>query len=170
MAGVAHPPVIEVPLGGALEGTVITIRPWTMGLRAQLRPKVAAVLRELAALRSAGAQLEDQLITLFLEAEEVATQVVRATIPTDDLSADQWDRMLWEDMPALAQAIWDLNIQREDGGGVGGKIIAVMGPAMARRNLAAEVASAVEAAKAEEQTEGKNSKTPTPLRPAASAS
>ena len=43
------------------------------------------------------------------------------------MSGEEWNEMPWEDLPVLAQAIWELNVARSDGGGVLAKLAAALG-------------------------------------------
>ena len=56
--------------------------------------------------------------------EDQVVLIVRDSVPLETLSREEWDAMAWEDVPTLAQAIWELNVARPDGGGVLGKLLA----------------------------------------------
>jgi hypothetical protein len=130
--GVAHPPTKRVELS---TGKTLTLRPWTMAQRAELRPRIAVLLEELAKLEggdqplAAGGAIGQRLASLFMVLEEEVCEIVRESIPLeggDGLSAEEWDAISWgDDIPALAMAIWDLNLARS--GGVMGKLTAGLG-------------------------------------------
>jgi hypothetical protein len=94
-----------------------------MAQRAELRPKVTDLLGELAKLEG-GTLANLGLADLFMAMEDQVVMLVRASVPLDQLSAEEWDAMAWEDVPTLAQAIWELNVARPDGGGILGKLLA----------------------------------------------
>ncbi len=127
--GVAHPPTQKVELS---TGKTLTLRPWTMAQRAELRPRIAVLLEELAkleggeALTAGGTPIGQRLASLFMVLEDEVTEIVRESIPIADLTADEWDAISWgDDVPALAMAIWELNLARP--GGVMGKLAAGLG-------------------------------------------
>jgi hypothetical protein len=127
--GVAHPPTQKVELS---TGKKLTLRPWTMAQRAELRPRIGKLLEELAKLEggeqgfSAEAPLGQRLAGLFMALEDEVTEIVRESIPLTALSAEEWDAISWgDDVPTLAMAIWELNLARP--GGVMGKLAAGLG-------------------------------------------
>ena len=108
MGAVAHPPTREVALAN---GRKVVVRPWNMATRRRLRPKVADLLDKIAGLGTLDSFLAKDLVTLFLEAEDEIVDVVRESIPIEDLSEEVWDNeVCWgADATALAMAVWDLN-------------------------------------------------------------
>ena len=122
---VAHPPIREVEL---TNGGTVKLRPWSMAQRAELRPQISSMLDELAVLESGPGTLSGaSMAKLFVKFEDKITQIVRDSIPIGELSEELWDAMAWEDIPTLAQAIWETNVARADGGGILGKLGAGLG-------------------------------------------
>lgn len=131
------------------EGTVVaSCRPWTMAQRAELRPRVAELTAKAFSLRG-GALGDLNLSDLFLEAEEELTVVVQQSVKLcrrDDPSVPvPFGELLWEDLPVLAQLVWEVCVLREDGGGLAGKLVSLVAPvaaslnqAMAEQDVAAE--------------------------------
>jgi hypothetical protein len=125
---IAHPPFRDVEL---CDGQKVKVRTWTMAQRAELRPKIAELLDEFAKLQGGNVSSFGALLApLFINAEEQVTEIVRMSIPESELSAEKWDAMAWEDIPTLAQAIWELHFARTDGGGLLGKLGAGLGQAL----------------------------------------
>ncbi len=129
MAAVAHPPTQHVDLS---TGKKLTLRPWTMAQRAELRPRIGVLLEELSKLEGGeqsfteGTPLGQRLASLFLVLEAEVCEIVRESIPLSALSAEEWDALSWgDDIPTLALAIWELNLGRP--GGVMGKLTAGLG-------------------------------------------
>lgn len=121
---VAHPPSTRVEvLCGSQQ---VTIRPWTMAQRAELRPRVADVLDRIMQTQANPQAMN--LAHLFVVAENEIAEIVRATVEMPE--GLTWDQLLWEDLPTLAQAIWETSIVREDGGGLAGKVMGVVAQAM----------------------------------------
>lgn len=126
---IAHPPHRDVVL---CNGQKVRVRTWTMAQRAELRPTISRLLDEFAKLQVGDVgSMGAMLVPLFINAEDQVTEIVRASISKDDLSDEQWDAMAWEDIPTLAQAIWELHFARSDGGGLLGKLGAGLGQALA---------------------------------------
>jgi hypothetical protein len=126
--GVAHPPTQRVELS---TGKKLTLRPWTMAQRAELRPRIGALLEQLSKLEggdafSTSGPLGQHLATLFMSLEGEVTEIVRESIPLSDLTSEEWDAISWgDDVPTLAMGIWELNFGRP--GGVLGKLTAGLG-------------------------------------------
>lgn len=114
--GTVHPLAREVEVGGGAHR--VTVRPWTMAQRAELRPRLADLLGKLLELEAdpRGVDLRE----LFLFAEDELAAIVQRTVQLPD--GLRWDDLLWEDLPNMAQAVWEICVVRPDGGGVGGKI------------------------------------------------
>lgn len=111
-----HPLVREVPVqAGACKAK---IRPWTMAQRAELRPRVAAMLSKV--LEFEKNPLGVDLADLFGYAEDELAEICRATVQLPE--GVVWDDLLWEDLPILVQAVWDVCVVRGDGGGLAGKM------------------------------------------------
>jgi hypothetical protein len=121
---VAHPPTLTIDLS---DGSKVTLKPWTMAQRAQIRPALSQLLGHLSLLEGGLAAIGQQgLIELFLTAEEQVVDLCRATV-ANQINDEQWDELAWEDLPVIAQAIWELNVVRPDGGGLLGKMAAGLG-------------------------------------------
>ena len=120
---IASPPTREVSLSG---GPKVRIRPWTMAQRDDLRPKVVALLEQVSELQGGfTSALSLNLVMLFIKVEDEVCDIVRHSIPLDELSETQWGVMEWADLPNLAQAVWELNVARSDG--LMGKVAAGLG-------------------------------------------
>lgn len=121
----AHPGHAVVKLqGGNLEGKV---RPWTMAQRAELKPILMRLLETLGSLdRPENKDLS--LAAVFDAAEEEFMQLAEASV---ELPADvKWDELYWEDGPIIVQAVWETSLAREDGQGLMGKVMGVLGTAL----------------------------------------
>lgn len=126
---IAHPPVREVELISL--GKTVALRPWTMAQRSELRPKIATLIAALAKMKGGFSAVNLDLADLFVDMEDDVAKIVRASIPEKQLSAEEWDEMGWEELPVLAQVVWELNVARADGGGLLGKLGAGLGQALA---------------------------------------
>lgn len=168
-----HPPTKEVPLSG---GPTVRVRPWTMAQRADLRPKVASLLEAISKLEGGfQAGLSLNLVTMFVHVEDEVCDIVRSSIPKDELNDEAWNAMEWADLPNLAQAVWELNVARSDGmlGKIGTALGTMMGKALvqaaqnqaggAEADLAGHLAGSGESPSQTPQR-------PTSLRPAPSPS
>lgn len=151
---VAHPPILEPELSN---GKTVKLRPWVMAQRAELRPRIGELLAALSKLEGglkglAGAPLKE----LFMSAENEISGIVRASISLAQMSDEEWGQMPWEDLPVLAQAVWELNVARPDGGGVLAKLAAALGMILG---------SALEAAAREARAGNGKSPPPIPMDP-----
>jgi hypothetical protein len=127
----AHPEVKRVPVqGGEYQ---ITVKPWTMSQRRELRPLLADLIAKVLTLQDNDKPSGAELTDIFLLAEDEIAQIVRATIGKE-LPCD-WDDLWWEDLAVLAQAVWETSIDRGDGGGLAGKLKGAMGGMFKRANL-----------------------------------
>jgi hypothetical protein len=118
---IVHAIGVEVPvLGGAHK---VRVRPWRMAQRAELRPKVAALLDRIETERlTQGTATFAKLLTV---AEAEIAEVVRASVELPPGVA--WDDLLWpEDLITLGQAVWETSVVRKDGTGAAGKVIGVL--------------------------------------------
>lgn len=115
-----HPPSVDLVLMLTTgEEKFVTLRPWSMGQRGELRPRIEALLAKLGATQGGAAALDaGSLAAIYLDAEEELAQLARASLPEDF----PWDDLAWEELPVIVQALWRLNIAREDGGGLLGKV------------------------------------------------
>ena len=116
----AFPLEQEVSVRGG-KGT-IRVKTWTMAQRRTLKPRLGALfekLRELQATENAAIDFKD----LFDKGEDELVGIVRATIEVSD---EEWDALLWEDLPSLVQAIWETSVQRLSSGGLAGKAMGVV--------------------------------------------
>ncbi len=118
---IVHAIGVEVPVqGGAAK---VRVRPWRMAQRAELRPKVAALLDRIEKQREGG--LPTTLGALFELAEAEIADVVRASVELPE--GVTWDDLFWpEDLVDLAQAVWETSIVRADGKGALGKLAGVL--------------------------------------------
>ena len=161
---IAHPPsrVVELSNGGK-----VTLRTWTMAQRAELRPRISELLMSLAKLEGGleGIAAGD-LADLFVNAEDEITSIVRESITLEQLPREDWGKMAWEDIPVLAQAVWELNVARPDG--ALGKVGAGLGGMMASTIEA--VLSGAKAGKGKNQSQTLTDLSKTSSRPRASAS
>ncbi len=145
--GIAHPRIVEVPLGS---GQKVRVKKWTMAQRDELKPKVIELLDAVSSLPGGyQAAAGSDLVTLFVLVEDQVVDIVRASIPLEELSAEAWAEMDWGDAPNLAQAIWDLNVT--GAGGLMGKVGAAIGTMIANALVAAGADKA--GATVEEMTE-----------------
>lgn len=130
----AHPPQRSVTLS---TGKKLKVRTWTMAQRADLRPKIVALLGRFSEidLGSDVTALGSALIPLFIEAEDEVVEIVRDSIPRDVLSDEEWAAMGWtEDIPLLAQAIWELHFSSPEG--IVGKLMGGLATQIAARRAA----------------------------------
>lgn len=125
---IVHPAVRRVPVVGGR--ATVEVRPWTMAQRAELKPRIAALLAKVLELGGETPKKVD-LAELFTLAETEVAEVVRASITMPDELT--WDELSWEDLPVLAQAVWETSIARPDGGGLGGKAYRALALALAPR-------------------------------------
>lgn len=131
-----HPGYSLVPvLDGAAQAK---IRKWTMAQRADIKPRLAAVLMKIADLRSNTAQFT--LPGFFTEAEDEIAEICRVSVELPE--GISFDDLHWADLPVLAQGVWDTNIVTEDGGGLAGKLISLVAPVLAQLNEAGAGAQA----------------------------
>lgn len=116
-----HPPVMEVPIMGGQHKVRVT--PWTMAQRAELAPRVAALFKKILEFdkNPRGVDLE----ALFLVAEDEIAEIVRASIEIPE--EVKWAQLWYEDLPGMARAVWKICVNREDGGGIAGKMVSVLG-------------------------------------------
>ncbi len=121
----AHPGYTVVKLqGGNLEGKV---RPWTMAQRAELKPILMRLLETLGGLDRKENQ-DLSLAAVFSEAEEEFMVLAEMSV---ELPSDvKWDELYWEDGPTIVQAVWETSLAREDGQGLMGKVMGVLGTAL----------------------------------------
>ena len=169
--GIAHPRVLEVPVSTGLDdGTTrkVRLRKWTMAQRAELKPKVLAVLDRIVGLQGGiSGALSSDLVQLFMEVEDEIVDVVRASISREELSDADWDAMDWSDAPDLAFGLWELNIT--GAGGIMGKAGAALG-AMFGNALIAAAEQKVGGATTTESSTSPTPKSSMSLRPVGSLS
>ena len=103
----------------------IGVRPWTMSQRSELKPRLLELIAKMSS-----SDMSDglSLATLFLTAEEEVTAIIKlsSTLP-EGLT---WDEMYFEDIPILAQAVWDMCIIGEGASGLAGKLLGVVADQM----------------------------------------
>ncbi len=111
-----------------LSGELVTIKPWKLNVGQIMRKRIAVLFGEFKKIQAevkAGDQAIDYeaLIDRF---EGDVIQIVRDTLGVDD----EWmnEKLAYEDLFTLAQAIMEVCIWRgEDGGGLLGKLMGVAG-------------------------------------------
>lgn len=119
-ADLSHRTAREIDICGGTKKA--KVRPWTMADRAEMKPMVAAVL---ARVQGEGASGNLSLASIMVDAEEELVDIARATVELP--KGVKWDDLLWEDLPSIVQAIWETSIVTNDGGGVAGKALALIG-------------------------------------------
>lgn len=102
-----------------------------MAQRASVRPKLLALFARLGL--DGKKVVEINLSDLFLHVEQELVEIVQASVRLPD--GLTWDQLLWEDMPVLVQAIWEVCVVRGDQG-IAGKIAGALGNSL--RALAIE--------------------------------
>ena len=130
----AHPPQRSIPLS---TGKIVKVRTWTMAQRAELRPKIVALLERFSEIELGAdiTALGSALVPLFIQAEDEVVEIVRDSIPRDALSDEEWGALAWtEDIPLLAQAIWELHFSSP--GGIVGKVMGGLASQIAARRAA----------------------------------
>jgi hypothetical protein len=109
----------------------VIIRPWPMALRNQLKPLLLQVATRLEARQANGAPLHG-LADAFDEIEDQLYAISRITLGWSE--TEMGERLDWEDLPTIAQAILETCLIRSDGGGVAGKLLrALIAPAVVGR-------------------------------------
>ncbi|MGH3997605.1 MAG: hypothetical protein ACRDTJ_09110 [Pseudonocardiaceae bacterium] len=121
---IVHPASRRVPVVGGQAS--VEVRPWTMAQRAALRPRITTLLAKVLELEQNPLKGVD-LPQLFELAEDEIAEVVRASVHLPPELA--WDELSWEDLPVLAQAVWEICIARPDGG-LGGKVARALAGAL----------------------------------------
>jgi len=91
--------------------------------RAELKPRIAKIFEKFTAMQ--GQQVDFSLATIFTHAEDEVAEICRLSCDLGDLD---WDDLDWEDVPVIAQAVWELNIITEAGGGLVGKTAGLLAP------------------------------------------
>lgn len=119
---IAHPRNVEVAvLGGERH---VTVRKWKMRDRAELRPRLATLFAKIATLE--GLALNLGLAEIFMHAEDECAEIAKvSTVMPEGLP---WDELDWEDLAAIVQVVWTLNVMGPDGGGMAGKVGSLLGP------------------------------------------
>ncbi len=116
----------------------VKVRPWVMSQRAELKPKLAKLLERVQA--GSG---DLSLASVIVEAEEEIVEIAKATAEMPE--GLTWDELLWEDLPSIAQAIWETSVVTLGGGGIAGKALALLA------GIQFSVAARAEVAKAESE-------------------
>ena len=108
-------PQVEVK---TLRGARIVVEPWGL-------TKGRLMLKRLEALMEKGRQMPEATVSQLIElAYDEFHDIVRDTIEWDDARMEE--ELTLEDLIDLSEAIWKTSVAREDGGGVGGKIGALI--------------------------------------------
>ena len=124
---IAHPRNVEVAvLGGERH---VTVRKWKMRDRAELRPRLAKLFAKVAGME--GQSLNLGLAEVFMHAEEECAEI--AKVSTDMPKDLEWDDLDWEDLAAIVQTVWAVNVIPPDGGGMVGKVGSLLGPLLSTR-------------------------------------
>lgn len=88
-----------------VDGRLVTIRPWSWAVGRLLGPRVAELARRLRGIGTA------DLATLVMEAQDEVAYVIRETLGWDEA---ELERLAYEDIFTLAQAIFETSILRPD--------------------------------------------------------
>lgn len=107
-----------------LDGTIVEVKPWSIALGRKLLPKCAEVFGEVQ--QSAAADQELNAETLIDTAMESCIEIVAETIGWE---VAQVEALTLEEVIDLIQAVLDVCVIREDGGGVLGKLLGLVGKA-----------------------------------------
>jgi hypothetical protein len=108
-------PQIEVK---TLRGNRVVVEPWGL-------TKGRLMLKRLEELMEKGRQMPEATVAQLIElAYDEFYGIVRDTLGWDDARMEK--ELTLEDMIALSEAIWKTSVAREDGGGVGGKLGALI--------------------------------------------
>lgn len=120
---------IRVPVAGGKY--ILTIGPWSMEQHDRCFPVVAAVLEEWLSTQSDGAT-PLSLAQIILRFKDQAVQICRYTVQEElNTLGISWDKDLHgEDLFGICDAIWQTSLFRPGGGGVLGKALALLGPAI----------------------------------------
>lgn len=103
----------------------VPVRPWTLAQREELRPLIADLIVRISKIEK-GAELS--LERLFLDAEAELLAIVKASVRLPAGLA--WGALWWEDVPTLAQAVWQTSVVRGESGGLLGKVAGVLSEAL----------------------------------------
>ena len=124
---IAHPRNVEVPV---LDGERhVTVRKWKMRDRSELRPRLASLFAKIAGME--GMALNLGLAEVFMHAEDECAAIAQAsTSMPEDLP---WDDLDWEDLAAIVQAVWTLNVAGPEGQGMVGKVGSLLGPLLSMK-------------------------------------
>lgn len=126
-ANIAHPQakIVDV-IGGQYQAKVPK---WTMAMRAECKPRIAAILERVEGRFNAGQPISG-LADLFTFAESELVDITRTCVVLPDGLA--FDDLLWEDLPLLVQAIWEHNLVTDEGEGLAGKVMSLFVPLMVK--------------------------------------
>lgn len=123
--GEAHPEVKRVRVQGGK--FTIPVRPWTMAQRRELKTMLADLFDKILVMDDPNAKISNvDLVQIFAKAEDEVADIVQTTIQNDLPNGCEWDNLYWEDLPVLAQAIWQTSIARGTDGGLAGKAVSVL--------------------------------------------
>lgn len=120
---VVHPATREVPVAGGQ--FKVTISPWTMAQRAHLKPKIIKLLARANVVQTDPSAFK--FSDLFADFEDELCEIAQATAKFPP--GKTWDNLLWEDLPILVQAIWEVCVVRGDAG-IAGKVAGALGKAL----------------------------------------
>lgn len=154
----AAPPFAEVALFAGDKLVKVRVPRWSMAQRSEMKPKVAKLIERVTGL---DAKILANLPALFQEVEDEIFDIVRDTVVMPETV--RFDDLAWPDLPDLAQAVWEVNIITEQGGGLAGKLVGMVGPLLGQAIGARQMA-------AERNAQNPNPSTPTSEKPKGSPS
>lgn len=127
--GLPQPRIIEVPICGGTKRLVV--RPWSMEQQDEIFPLVSALIDEYVAWQGKpdAVSMGEIILRFQKEVAIICERTVAPQLAEQDLV---WGKLWGEDLFGIAQAIWDTSIVRPGGGGMLGKAMTTLGPALAR--------------------------------------
>lgn len=120
-----------------LDGTTVVVRPWSLKNGRIQRRRLTMIVDQLQAAGKEKVTLTDA----FEQCETTISEIVRDMIGKDDAWMEE--HLAYEDFYTLVQAVIQVCLLREGGGGVLGKILGAMGKSPAAA-LAPELAARIE--------------------------
>lgn len=105
-------------------GRVVRVEPWGLATGRRLAPRVAKLALKFRD-RDPDAALAELLVEAQEEVIDLVRETLRRTVPEID---DDWleANVLYEDLFALAQAVFEVCVLRADAGGVAGKALTAL--------------------------------------------
>lgn len=154
-------PTVEVHL---MNGEPVQIKPWSLKLGRLMRERITKMFVRAREMNLSQGDLDVAQLMEHFESE--IYYIVRDTIDKSDVWMEE--HLAYEDLFTLTQAVVDVCVLRQDGGGALGKILGAMGGAFGGSNLPPEIAARMDRVRAEAR--GDAPETPTPTSPEASPS